>query len=651
MKQIFTLLMLSYLLPQAVVSQQQNNDSLLTALKAHKEDTSKVRTLYRLAMNFEKSNLDSATLMLEKLRELSASLRYDLGLYLYYERATVVSFTNGDFEKALKESKQGLEMAKKLKNTGYEAVMLNNIAICYGYMDKFQEQLDYTLQAKDKVEMAKDSAKLSGLYHGLSNVYSNLGQNRKALDWALLSIRLYSEFGKRNDYINRVYAAVAQTYQAMGIADSAEIFYNKAISESKRLNDKFAEGTIYKYAAHFYSNTGNYDKMLEMAKQGLPLAKELNSRQLEAGSYFNIAEANYYNRNKAEAYRNVKLALDIAEKDSIMQQVQDAYRLLSYIAATDGDLNTSTLARNKADSLREAALNEQVALNAADLEKKYETEKKENQIRLHEATIRQKNTLNYVLISGAVALLIIFILSYLNYRNKQKLQQQRISELETEKQLLATQSLLKGQEDERSRLAKDLHDGLGGLLSGVKLQLGAMKGNLILTEENARAFNNALNKLDESISEMRRVAHNMMPEALLNMGLKQALQDFCDGLAESQNFSITCEFYGLEQRMAPSVEIVLYRIIQELLNNAVKHSGASIILAQVIRQQDRVTITIEDNGKGFDTANLEQMRTAGLRNISSRVNYLHGSLDIKSAPGKGTSIHIECLIDEHEQNR
>lgn len=651
MKQLFSLSLLFYLLPLACFCQEQNNDSLLNALRSHKEDTNKVRTLYRLAMNYEKSNLDSATLMLEKLRELSASLKYDQGLYLYYERTTVVSFTNGDFEKALKESKKGLEIATKLKNTGYEAVMLNNIAICYGYMDKFQEQLDYTLKAKDKVELSKDSTKLSGLYHGLSNVYSNLGQNRKSLDWALLSIRLYTEFGKRNDYINRVYAGVAQNYELMGVVDSAAIYFAKAISESKRLNDKFAEGTIYKYAAHFYSNTGNYDKMLEMAKQGLPLAKELNSRQLEAGAYYNIAAANYYNRNNAEAYRNVRLSLDIAEKDSIKQQVQDAYRLLSYIAARDGDFKTSTQASAKADSLREAALNEQVALNAAELEKKYETEKKENQIKLHEATIRQQNILNYVLIIGAVALLVIFILSYLNYRNKQKLQQQRISELETEKQLLATQSLLKGQEDERSRLAKDLHDGLGGLLSGVKLQLGAMKGNLILTEENGRAFNNALNKLDESISEMRRVAHNMMPEALLNMGLKQALQDFCDGLAESQSFSITCEFYGLEQRMAPSVEIVLYRIIQELMNNAVKHSGASIILAQVIRQQDHVTITIEDNGKGFDTTNLENMRTAGLRNIRSRVNYLHGSMDIKAAPGKGTSIHIDCLIDEHEQNR
>ena len=225
------------------------------------------------------------------------------------------------------------------------------------------------------------------------------------------------------------------------------------------------------------------------------------------------------------------------------------------------------------------------------------------------------------------------------------MQQQQIAELEKEKLLLATQSILKGQEEERSRMAKDLHDGLGGLLSGVKLQLGAMKGNLILSEEHARVFNNALGKLDESISEMRRVAHNMMPEALMKLGLQQALQDYCDGLSEGQSFKINTEFHGLEQRMTPSTEVVVYRIVQELLNNAVKHSGATVILAQVMRQENGLSITVEDNGRGFNKE--EVIQGAGLKNIRSRVDYLQGQLDIQSVPGKGTSVHIECTIEMH----
>lgn len=279
------------------------------------------------------------------------------------------------------------------------------------------------------------------------------------------------------------------------------------------------------------------------------------------------------------------------------------------------------------------------------LDKKYETASKEQQLKLQQATIRQQQTWNLILGGSAVALLLIGLLLYRNYNQKRKLQQQQIAELEKEKLLLATQSILKGQEEERSRMAKDLHDGLGGLLSGVKLQLGAMKGNLILSEEHARVFNNALGKLDESISEMRRVAHNMMPEALMKLGLQQALQDYCEGLSEGQSFKINTEFHGLEQRMTPSTEVVVYRIVQELLNNAVKHSGASVILAQVMRQENGLSITVEDNGRGFNKE--EVIQGTGLKNIRSRVDYLQGQLDIQSVPGKGTSVHIECTIEMH----
>ncbi len=228
------------------------------------------------------------------------------------------------------------------------------------------------------------------------------------------------------------------------------------------------------------------------------------------------------------------------------------------------------------------------------------------------------------------------------------MQQQRIAELETEKQLLATQSLLEGQEDERSRIAKDLHDGLGGLLSGVKLQLGAMKGNLILTEENGIAFNRVLNNLEESIAEMRRVAHNMMPETLLRFGLPQALEDYSSSLSHQQAFTIQCEFRGMEKRLDSSTEVVVYRIVQELINNAVKHSGASAILVQIMRHdEERLNITVEDNGKGFDPK-FTGSDTAGLRNISSRVKYLNGKMDIQSEPGNGTSVYIECEIKPHE---
>ena len=281
-------------------------------------------------------------------------------------------------------------------------------------------------------------------------------------------------------------------------------------------------------------------------------------------------------------------------------------------------------------------------------------EKKESKIaqleadrKLQQLSIQKKNMLNYILISGAVVLLVVSLLSYRNYKQKQKLQQQRIAELETQQQLTATEAVLKGEEQERTRLAKDLHDGLGGMLSGIKYSFNNMRGNLVMTPDNAQAFERSMDMLDSSIKEMRRVAHNMMPEALMKLGLQQALQDYCDGLSESQPFALNSEFHGLDKRMEPATEIVVYRIVQELLNNTVKHSGATTILAQVIRNDNSLSITVEDNGKGFNMDDATIDRGMGLKNIQSRVDYLKGQIDIKSAEGKGTSVHIDCLIEDN----
>ncbi|MBK7869195.1 MAG: sensor histidine kinase [Saprospiraceae bacterium] len=206
--------------------------------------------------------------------------------------------------------------------------------------------------------------------------------------------------------------------------------------------------------------------------------------------------------------------------------------------------------------------------------------------------------------------------------------------------------MLRGQEEERGRLARDLHDGLGGMLSGVRQTLNAMKGNQIITEESARSFNRALEMLDTSIGELRRVARNMMPEALLKFGLKDAVQDFCDTLNESRTIQVQYQAFGLENRLPEAEEIIVFRIVQELLNNVIKHAGAHQALVQLLRDDERFHITVEDNGKGFDLVALEKAPGIGWLNIRSRVDYLGGTLDLRSNPGQGTTVEIEFLVKD-----
>jgi signal transduction histidine kinase len=301
-------------------------------------------------------------------------------------------------------------------------------------------------------------------------------------------------------------------------------------------------------------------------------------------------------------------------------------------------------------SLKDSIHNLQTEKHILELETKYQTEKHKKEIEILKAQKKQRNIFIYSLIAIFIVSGIAISFIYRNIHIKRiiaeqtiELSQQKIIKLEKERQLSATHAVLQGEETERNRLARDLHDGLGGLLSGVKMKLSTMKGNFVLSQENVDQFDHTIDLLDNSIKELRRVAHNMMPESLVKFGLKDALQDFCSQIDSKAN-KINFQFYGEGNRLESSIEIAVYRIAQELINNSMKHAGASEILVQLVQEGPRVHLTVQDNGKGFDPNMIVSIKSAGLRNIRARVESFNGSLDIVSEPGKGTEVSVEFSI-------
>ena len=249
-------------------------------------------------------------------------------------------------------------------------------------------------------------------------------------------------------------------------------------------------------------------------------------------------------------------------------------------------------------------------------------------------------------------MLLLVILIYRNLKQIQKLykierglHQKQINELEIEKELVTSEAVLKGQDDERSRLAKDLHDGLGGMFSGIKYSFANMKGNLIITEDNVQAFQRSMDMLDTSIQELRRVARNMMPECLIKFGLDTALKDFCGNINSSGVISLLYNSFNLHDlKVEQTVSIYIYRVIQELVNNIIKHAAATEALVQLQKKGEKLFITVEDNGKGFDIELIQNTEGAGWNNIRSQVEYIKGILEVISEKNKGTSVTIEITL-------
>ena len=630
--------LISTLISQAQV---EIRDSLLKLLPSAKEDTAKAMLLLKIADTYEASNQDSSIYYLEESKRLSALLKFRKGLYHYYAQRVIVSFTKGDYDLAMKQSDDALAIARELKDSNFIINTLGNTGIVFQYTGQFDKELEYSLEALEIGERGNYKEKLSGMYQSVGNAYYNLRQFRKAIGYALLALKLHRETGS-NSYANRIYASLGQNYAELKITDSALYYYKIAVIESIKIGDKYAEAGIYGFMANTYADRNDFKEMLKVSEKSLLLSRELQSNQMLASSLYNIAYANYFNGDNSTAKKNITEALDIATKDSLKDELKNIYTVLSFVAARDGDFKTSLWAKQKTDSIQDALLNEQVIRSTTELEKKYESEKKDKQIILQKAQLQKRRMLNYILISSAALLLIISLLFFRNYKQKQKLQQQRINELEIEKHLTATEAVLKGEEQERTRLAKDLHDGLGGMLSGIKYSFQTMKGNLVMTPDNQQAFERSMDMLDSSIKEMRRVAHNMMPEALVKFGLDTALKDFCNDINQSGALQINYQSIGMEnQSIEQTSAIAIYRIVQELINNTMKHAAAKTAIVQVSKTNGAISITVEDDGKGFNPVILQDSKGIGWSNIQSRVEYLKGKLDVQSEPGKGTSVHIE----------
>jgi signal transduction histidine kinase len=303
-------------------------------------------------------------------------------------------------------------------------------------------------------------------------------------------------------------------------------------------------------------------------------------------------------------------------------------------------------------TIRDSVYNAEKSKQIIELETKYQSEIKQQEIMRLTAEKKRKNSLIYSLIALSAFLGFSIVYSVRIVKKNKiisaqniQIREEKIRELEKERLYLAARSVLEGEEAERSRLASDLHNGLGGLLSGIKINLSAMKENAVITHENISAFNHAISLLDTSITELRRIAHNLMPETLNHYGLKTAVEDFCTQVSPAGPPQIGLQFFGENIRYTRELELTIYRIIQELVNNALKHAAATQINVEVISEPKRVFARVTDNGKGFDASGEgKERKEKGLENIRDRVVAMNGIFDVWSKPGQGTEISAEIQI-------
>jgi signal transduction histidine kinase len=206
-------------------------------------------------------------------------------------------------------------------------------------------------------------------------------------------------------------------------------------------------------------------------------------------------------------------------------------------------------------------------------------------------------------------------------------------------------ALMQAQDNERKRIASDLHDSLGSLLSSVRLRFNGLQNDFFVrVPEKSQRFDDSLKLLDEAIDELRQISHTMVPVSLSRFGLQSALQSFIEQVSASGELSMNLQILGLDRRLPEEMEVRVYRICQELVQNVIKHARATTVRIQLILHKDSLNIMVEDNGIGLQKDRL--MRGFGFSTIQSNVDLFKGTFDIESQPGKGCLVLIDLPVTQ-----
>jgi two-component system, NarL family, sensor kinase len=570
------------------------NDTLLVTYLGWKSNYESTNTIAENGILFAKEAID-----------LSEKIKWKKGIIVSNFIIGEAYHVKSQYFTSIKHLLKVVELANERQFNQFRYMSLRHIGGSYLWMERTQEAKKYYEQFLKEINGKNlTDTYITDAFTDIGELYSRfLNQPKKGMEYFLIAKKKY-EVAKDTFGLAYVSGYMGTAYAKLNQPKKAIESFQFAINTYKKLKSEYILVDVYIYSSEFYLSQNEYEKARFYAKE----------------------------------------ARKIANKMRILFALRDSNKQLYLINKATGNYKEALfhheIYADSRDSMAEANIDDRLKVI------NYETDTKLQKAEIEKKT-RENEKQNALIIGLIIGLLIIsastfFIYRYLTIRKK--IAENEVLQLQQEKQLIASNSVIKGQEEERGRLAKDLHDGLGGILSGVKFTLNSMTGNQILSEQSSHTFHRAIGQLDTAISELRRVAHSMMPEALLKFGLKDAVQDFCDGINSTGLLKVDFETFGLEDRLEQAKEVSLYRIVQELLNNTMKHAEATYAHVQLVQNENLLTLTVEDNGKGFDISSLEKNKGAGFSNIESRVSYLNGKMDIKSDANHGTSVEVQLNI-------
>lgn len=545
--------------------------------------------------------LQDDTAALEALKLLRQNSALDIKTKLTVSQR-LVALANGlqKYALATEVANEGITLAAKNKLDSLEAVFIKYIGITNYLMDRRRAAVPY-------FEKAQEIAFKHGFWELEASCYNNMGgaltdvqEYVRAEPYLLKSIEIMKAH-ERGDAATtlRTYRVLARMYGESGHPEKAEPIYLTLIEKSKANKDTALLCDNLLYYSEILQRRGEINKALAMTEQVVAY------------------------RRKQKSLHDLHSALNMHSQNLLLAgRTKEAYALMEEVTYLMRKIFAKDLEKE-----------------ISEVEVKYKTAqiKREKEMEALEAK-KQKQV--YLFCFAGILLVVGFGLYAWNQKKAARQKALHLAEL-AEAEKTRFRDVMETEEKERARIAQELHDGLGQLLSTARLHVAGLEDSV--STEDKPGVERSLKIIDDACVEVRSISHNMMPNALIRLGLIPAITEVVNNVNAARGIKIDFT-NNIDTSLGRSLDITIYRVVQEILNNMIRHAKASHISMSIERNKDNLEIRMEDNGIGFDTDSLKESKGMGWKNIFSRVSMLDGNIKLESEPEKGTVVHINLKL-------
>lgn len=556
---------------------------------------------------------------------------------LKYIGSSYVFETN--YPEAIKYYNQALNIAEEMNNYNEIANLNNNLGMIFNEIGNFKTAYTYYFTALDNYDLAKNKDKKIGTLNNIGVIYLNLHNYDKALTFfkeALDSTVQHKDTILVASVMNNLAICYSEKNPERALKE-----LKSGISLSERVNNQYGLCISYQIMGNIYLNSKEKQKAYDAYSKSVEIAKKANLSHQLAISKVGLGRVLLSMGKIDSALSIAQEVMQVGEEQNSLVLKSEAHHMLSDLYKESNEFEKSLTHFQEHIKAQQELTNQTVINQIYDVEVNHLSQLNKMQhleLEKKEMAISNKNSLLFFLSLVFLLVLIGLYLAYRNHRHKQKVKlQTTVIELTKKK----SNAALEAEIQERKRIGQELHDSLGYLLSLAGLNASVLHKRKDITEEKKNELLNSLMEtIDDAFEEVRTISHNLAPALLSEYGLKGALKNISDRINQSSRLKMTFDTFGLDNKLEDLIENVLYRTVQEIVNNTIKHAEATELFIQIVRDQNQITLMAEDNGKGFDVEEIKKQSSFGLYHIKSAVENLNGNLFIDSKINRGTIISI-----------